>query len=73
MFIQVGTLLTVIIVGVKSCKVGEVTGFGNERSFARAMPQEPNCIRLGAGPEAMKWKQQLWVVYFGKLGVEIWK
>lgn len=73
MFIQVGTLLTVIIVGLKSCKVGEVTGFGNEKSFTMDMPQELNCIRLRAGAEVVKWKQQLWVVCFGKLGIKIWE
>lgn len=67
MFIPVGTLLT----EVKSCKVGEVTGFGNEKNFTEVMLKQPNCVSLKGGTEVMKWKQQMRVVYFGKFAVKI--
>lgn len=72
MFIQVGTSLTrVIVAEVKSRKVGEVAGFGNERSFTGGMLKKPNCVRLRGGPEVRKWRQQIWVAHFRKFAVEI--
>lgn len=61
----------VTVAEVKSCKVGEVTGFSNERSFIRGMLKKPNCIGLRGGPEVRKWKQQIWVAHFRKFAVKI--
>lgn len=61
----------VIVAEVKSSKVGEVPGFGNERSFSRGMLRKPDCIRLKGGPEVRKWKQQIWVAHFRKFAIKI--